>query len=255
MKIFNLKRIKAIQLNRVKNYLVYAIGEIILVVIGIVIGLQVNKWNEAKKIDRKIVNYYERINEEANILTELLEHNTKYSDSVIDGLTYCLKSLSEGKIDSLFKKNILFLTDLKGQTLSFPTLDDFIAQGYPALIQDYSFREDLHVLDFYRKQSEMSDELLQAFSETLLKPQLINKINYLKIDYYNQDVQAFDLKKIDLESQVDPGYEELINDMAFWNLIVHRIGISKDNIVNNKSIIRMLERIQKKTLSKINEQA
>ncbi|WGK66318.1 DUF6090 family protein [Croceiramulus getboli] len=35
--------------NRTKKYLLYAIGEIVLVVIGILIALQINNWNENQK--------------------------------------------------------------------------------------------------------------------------------------------------------------------------------------------------------------
>ncbi len=42
-------RQKLLQQNRVTRYLVYAIGEIFLVVIGILIALQVNNWNENRK--------------------------------------------------------------------------------------------------------------------------------------------------------------------------------------------------------------
>ncbi len=38
--------------NRVTRYLAYAIGEIILVVIGILIALQINLWNEGQKQNR-----------------------------------------------------------------------------------------------------------------------------------------------------------------------------------------------------------
>jgi hypothetical protein len=48
--------------NRFNKYLLYAIGEIVLVVIGILIALQINNWNEEKK---------ERITEK-KILKELL---------------------------------------------------------------------------------------------------------------------------------------------------------------------------------------
>ncbi|MEL4456496.1 DUF6090 family protein [Lutimonas vermicola] len=37
------------------QYFKYAIGEIILVVIGILIALQINNWNEQRKVDREIV--------------------------------------------------------------------------------------------------------------------------------------------------------------------------------------------------------
>ena len=39
--------------SKVTRYLTYAVGEIILVVIGILIALQVNNWNESRK-DRQI---------------------------------------------------------------------------------------------------------------------------------------------------------------------------------------------------------
>ena len=39
-----------IEQNKISRYLAYALGEILLVVIGILIALQVNNWNEEKKI-------------------------------------------------------------------------------------------------------------------------------------------------------------------------------------------------------------
>jgi len=47
-----------LSMERAGRYLLYAIGEIILVVIGILIALQVNNWNEYKKdraIERKLL--------------------------------------------------------------------------------------------------------------------------------------------------------------------------------------------------------
>ncbi|MEA1786061.1 DUF6090 family protein [Arenibacter sp. GZD96] len=49
IKFFRNIRKKLLQQNKVTRYLAYAIGEIILVVIGILIALQVNTWNEVKK--------------------------------------------------------------------------------------------------------------------------------------------------------------------------------------------------------------
>lgn len=46
---FRTIRQKLLNQNRVTKYLVYALGEILLVVIGILIALQVNNWNEGKK--------------------------------------------------------------------------------------------------------------------------------------------------------------------------------------------------------------
>lgn len=40
--------------NKFSKYLIYAIGEIVLVVIGILIALQINNWNEDKKTQNKV---------------------------------------------------------------------------------------------------------------------------------------------------------------------------------------------------------
>ena len=64
-KFLRLIRQKYFSENKISKYLIYAIGEIILVVIGILIALQVNNWN----IDRKSVLKAEELSE--NLLQEL----------------------------------------------------------------------------------------------------------------------------------------------------------------------------------------
>ncbi|MCF7560921.1 DUF6090 family protein [Sabulilitoribacter multivorans] len=50
IKFFRKIRQKLLTENKFSKYLLYAIGEIVLVVIGILIALQINNWNEQKKI-------------------------------------------------------------------------------------------------------------------------------------------------------------------------------------------------------------
>lgn len=56
-KIFRKIRKRLLAKNEISKYLAYAIGEIILVVIGILIALQINNWNQAKK-DQRALNEY-----------------------------------------------------------------------------------------------------------------------------------------------------------------------------------------------------
>ncbi|WP_052461231.1 DUF6090 family protein [Psychroserpens mesophilus] len=49
IKFFRKIRQKMLTENKFSNYLIYAIGEIFLVVIGILIALQINNWNESRK--------------------------------------------------------------------------------------------------------------------------------------------------------------------------------------------------------------
>jgi hypothetical protein len=51
--------------NRVSRYFLYAIGEIVLVVIGILIALQINNWNEGRKLAKVETALLEQLLEDA----------------------------------------------------------------------------------------------------------------------------------------------------------------------------------------------
>jgi hypothetical protein len=61
IKFFRKIRQKLISEGKTGKYLKYAIGEIVLIVIGILIALQINNWNEIRKLQ----------NEELNLLLEV----------------------------------------------------------------------------------------------------------------------------------------------------------------------------------------
>ncbi|MBT8448615.1 MAG: hypothetical protein KJO69_02940 [Gammaproteobacteria bacterium] len=52
--------------GKFQKYTLYAIGEIFLVVVGILIALQINNWNEARKESALVVSYLEGIQEDLN---------------------------------------------------------------------------------------------------------------------------------------------------------------------------------------------
>ena len=70
--------------NRVSKYMLYAIGEILLVVIGILIALQINNWNETRKVKVIEVALLAEIrsNLEATLL-EFQEDTTRNSLSLV----------------------------------------------------------------------------------------------------------------------------------------------------------------------------
>ena len=53
--------------RKIRRYLLYALGEILLVMIGILLALQVNNWNEQRKAKIKSITYHERILEDLDI--------------------------------------------------------------------------------------------------------------------------------------------------------------------------------------------
>ena len=64
IKFFRQIRQRMIKENKMSKYLLYAIGEIILVVIGILIALQINNWNQNQKDQTLIAGYAETLIED-----------------------------------------------------------------------------------------------------------------------------------------------------------------------------------------------
>ena len=77
IKLFRNIRQNMIKQNRVTNYFLYAIGEIVLVVIGILIALQVNTWNESRKLKETEREFFK------GVKSDLLQDKT-YMNLIID---------------------------------------------------------------------------------------------------------------------------------------------------------------------------
>ena len=97
IKFFRHIRQRMIKENRVSKYLLYAIGEIFLVVIGILIALQINDSSAQRKLERTNVRLMERMQDELAINIDRLHYlDTMYSfKAVRQGWTPML-----GRIDT-----------------------------------------------------------------------------------------------------------------------------------------------------------
>jgi hypothetical protein len=96
--------------NKTGKYFKYAIGEIVLVVIGILIALQVNNWNQNRIAKKEAQNYHERLIEdllsEASILKERLDYYILVQDhakKIVSDLTKQHSVLGEEFIINVYQ--------------------------------------------------------------------------------------------------------------------------------------------------------
>ncbi|WP_435622927.1 DUF6090 family protein [Flagellimonas sp.] len=78
--------------GKFSQYLLYAVGEIVLVIVGILLALQINNWNEKRKLQESIVDTF-------TVLQDELKHNIDAANSTIDiglGLDARFRQLFEG---------------------------------------------------------------------------------------------------------------------------------------------------------------
>ena len=83
IKLFRKIRQKSLTESKFSKYLLYAIGEIVLVVIGILIALSINNNNEARKVKVEELNYLHGVKSDLQLnLTELKIYNAAREKSV-----------------------------------------------------------------------------------------------------------------------------------------------------------------------------
>jgi hypothetical protein len=88
IKFFRKFRQRLLTENKFSKYLLYAVGEIILVVIGILIALQINNWNEVQKnkaIEQQLLtSLLQEFETNLNILSNTITTNTRIIESSIN---------------------------------------------------------------------------------------------------------------------------------------------------------------------------
>jgi hypothetical protein len=101
IKFFRKIRYDLMEKNKTGKYLKYAIGEIILVVIGILLALSISSWNIERNLGKSnevyLVKLIEELNSNINRLDFLaFPHNTSIGlDSVVKNCLYILPRFSK----------------------------------------------------------------------------------------------------------------------------------------------------------------
>lgn len=137
IKFFRNIRKSLINQGKTSKYLKYAIGEIILVVIGILIALQINNWNQEQK-DHKI---------EITYLKEIQNSLQSNNNALQYGMDFQNEQLEQGKILLEHLKNKRPLNDTILKYLSIPLIsyqssyntaafENFKSEGLPYISND-----------------------------------------------------------------------------------------------------------------------
>ncbi len=108
IKFFRHIRKRLLTENKFSKYLIYAIGEIALVMIGILLALQVNNWNEAQKNKnietRALINLRSEFKENSARLNDLL--NKKLQEDKVNRAFIELISNDTISLDNKIKVSI-----------------------------------------------------------------------------------------------------------------------------------------------------
>lgn len=150
--------------NKPLKYMRYAVGEIILVVIGILIALAINNWNENRKLSNQEIIYLDNLKNDINTQIQMLDVYIDFENIIIDHSNDIIKhyELNGGfkKMDSLFPK-IHDLTIRWTFSNTNTTLLQMLNSNQINIIQNRQLREELiaynQEIDLFAKNTNINN--------------------------------------------------------------------------------------------------
>ena len=214
--------------NKASKYLLYAIGEIILVVIGILIALSINNWNNGQKDKKAEIKYLNQINNSLKnsqlILNAHIDRNKKI---LKDGEILFDHLKSKKALNDTIKQ--LFVIIVYDQSVSLSTAAfENLKSGGLSLISNDSLKID--IINIY-------DQELK-YIQTTFANQIENGITSIINPFYIKNFEWDDSKE-NQSLLVPNNYDELLQNREMTNILSE---------VNSLRIyaIRFYENTQKK---------
>ncbi len=161
IKFFRQIRYKLMEQNKTSRYLKYAIGEIILVVIGILIALQINNWNEDRKTRQSEIKYLTNI--KLDIERDLVALDTqiklrKNKFATTESLILHIDGVKPISDLDVLSKNVFSTINEERFTPNNSTYTELTSSGNLSLIENDSIKRLLLELEELYKDNQFGIE-------------------------------------------------------------------------------------------------
>lgn len=225
--------------GRISKYGKYAVGEILLVVAGILIALQLNNWNEQRTLQNKINDYYAKLLLEVEEKISYTNNRLAREQILFASIESAIEILANDRRDKATELNThlgAIATDWP-PSYSFPVFDEFIAQGLLSKIKKDSIKTLLIVLKNKIQQSSVMDIYVSNQYSRLIEPFFVENINYANValpQYKTQLIQGGPATDTEL----------LFSSLKLWNVATFKLETTDINIRRYESMKTTLEKLK-----------
>ena len=245
IKFFRNIRRRLLRENRFTRYLIYAIGEIILVVIGILIALQINNWNEERKLKNLELSYYKNLYQDLiqdSLEVEFKIQNAKRNIKQVNNVLRFIENdykIAGMHIDTVewprnhYYKDSLALIHSVSQAgfvqfvdILKNTIEDLRATGGIKILRNKNLKDDL--LEYYNRDRTRENWNLALIDARTQMEKSINKVLSAKQRTAYSKEEILELKNGDFERFIQalkatPEFKEnLIGMLHLHNRIIHQ---------------------------------
>jgi hypothetical protein len=238
LKFFRSIRKNLLTTSKTGKYFQYAIGEIILVVIGILLALQINNWNTQRIAKSSIQNYYERMYFEIESEIKSVESFISTEERLISMNKRTLMMLDSKAQDSIpsLKETLGALATSWTLTVKFPVTEEFMDQGYLSKIENDSLKLAFRDFAYALENIRMMNEYISNQYNDRIEPFINKQMNYSEVAL-----------PIYLEYMVQGGpptdFESLFGNLELWNIVTFKLeGLNLD-IRGNRRLVQLLNHL------------
>lgn len=249
MRVFKNIRKQLAAENNVGKYLRYAIGEILLVVIGILIALEVNNWNEQRTSKHAVKTYLEALSLETQYNIRTLQFTLDIYKQNIAATKHYYNALNrknpKSVPDSIIYNATKYIQVNYGpRKLTLAAYNDLINSGLLKTIKNKQFRRRIFQL---QSLSDSYEQLLDASNDEYKK----------SLDpYFNQNADYSEIADSIGNFKVKPLHfpivrSRFVDNRVFSNYLINYLAwqqFSANQIRNLKSYLEKLNNAIKKYL-------
>ncbi len=188
LKFFRIVRQNLTAKGKLKNYILYAVGEIFLVVVGILLAISLNNLNQAKIAENDLQKKVQKIREEVYQDSLLFEHIIEYNNQKIETIERMASLIEENISYDDYLQLIEFLNRESGRTRTFSpksqTYTGLTTSGEFSKIKNDSLKNKVAFLySYYEHMSKINYSTIEnlqsyrqkLFSNGILSAKYINE--------------------------------------------------------------------------------
>ena len=203
-----------------RKYMLYAIGEIALVVIGILIALQINNWNEWRE-DRKsevtlLLNLkvdMEKSLDQLVLKTRMVESSRENAKYIISLFGEDQNRPSDRQLDTIISRITILHTFEPQESV----INEIISSGKTDLIRNDSLRNSILSWESYLLRVKEAEKVMYDYAITQIQPFLNERMSLA--DIYSAFSHG---RGTDFRSSFSFDKSALFNDIYFENVLTGR---------------------------------
>jgi len=241
---FRKERKKLADNNKTVKYMRYAIGEIALVVVGILIALSINNWNQNRinQIEKKEL--LSKLNTEFNVNIKILNDFRIIEDKAMNAMIELINLVGASELElSNHNLDSLFFESFPSNELAFATnaVNNIVQNGGLNLFKDETINTLLYQWNSLKEIRKNRLEKIDDWNNDQFLPFIKSYISFREMDNYSNYRWAG-------KSKVKPNYYPLFQKVEFENFLDNSLWLHQqiiERLEETKMLINQIIEVTK----------